>query len=206
MHIKLLLAALMLVALVALGCSNDDTPPTPTPSPVPMEALEPTPTPQPPPPTPTATPAPPPVSTSTPAPIDTPAPSPTATPTPQVAALFEYSRAVRLLNAQEFDDAIIAFDLVIRKVPDFGRAYFRRGQAFHGDERIERALEDFATAIQLEPNFPGTYVMRAVLYLEQNERELAIADLETALGVGSPAHDAAYISAARQLLTQLGRG
>ncbi len=165
-----------LAALSAAGCSP--APPEPTATPVP-----PSPTPLP-----TATPVPP-----------TPTPEPTPEATPQ-AALFEYSRARRLLEVQEFKDAITAFDLVIRKVPDFGRAYYYRGLAFEGDERMELAMEDYAKAIELEPSFPDTYVVRARAYLEMGEREKARADFEKALEAANPIRDAELIRAVRSLL------
>ncbi len=186
------LIGVLATTLIAAACST--SPPEPTPVPTSTATPEPTATSTP---VPTPTPAP----TSTPVPTETPAPDPTAT--PQIAALFEYSRAIRLLEVQEFDDAVTAFDLVIRKLPDFSRAYYGRGRAFHGDERVDLALEDFATAIDLEPDFPGTYVARALIYVEQENREGARADLETALEVANEIRDAGIIAAARRLLAEL---
>ena len=195
MGLALALAALALLA----GCSPSA--PAPTATPIPTAAPTLTPTPQP-----TATPVPPsptPPPTATPVPTATPTPEPTATPEPEAtpqAALFEYSRARRLLEVQEFKDAITAFDLVIRKVPDFGRAYYYRGLAFEGDERMEPAMEDYAKAIELEPTFPYTYVVRAGAYLEMGEREKARADFEMALEVANPIRDADLIRLIRSLL------
>ena len=104
---------------------------------------------------------------------------------------------------QEFDDAVTAFDLVIRKLPDFSRAYYGRGRAFHGDERVDFALEDFAKAIELEPGYPDTYVARAVIYLEQDNRADAKADLQKAIEVANNIRDADVIAAAKRLLARL---
>ncbi|MCY4651640.1 MAG: hypothetical protein OXC95_00580, partial [Dehalococcoidia bacterium] len=114
------------IAILIGACSE----PAPVPTPTPEPTAAPTHTP-----VPTQTPIP----TATPMPTVTPEPTaePEPTATVQTAALFEYSRAVRLLEVQEFADAITAFDLVIRKLPDFGRAYYRRGLSFYGDERLE---------------------------------------------------------------------
>ena len=189
MGFALALAALALLA----GCSPPAPEPTATPVPTATPTLTPTATPVPP------SPTPPPTAT----PVPTPTPEPTATPTPEAtpqAALFEYSRARRLLEVQEFKDAITAFDLVIRKVPDFGRAYYYRGLAFEGDERMEPAMEDYAKAIELEPTFPYTYVVRAGAYLEMGEREKARADFEKALEAANPIRDAELIQIVRTLL------
>ena len=190
---KITVALALSVALAALiGACSD---PAPAPTPVPEPSAVPTHTPEP-----TQTPVP----TAIPAPSATPEPTeePEATATVQTAALFEYSRAVRLLEVQEFDDAITAFDLVIRKLPDFGRAYYRRGLAFYGDERLELALEDFNRAMELEPNYAGTYVARAKVHLDEGRKVEARADLEKALEVANPVriYDRPVIREARQLL------
>ncbi|MXX52786.1 MAG: tetratricopeptide repeat protein, partial [Dehalococcoidia bacterium] len=162
---------------------------TPEPTPVPTQTPPPTSTP---------------VPATTPEPTSTPEPTaePEPTPTVQTAALFEYSRAVRLLEVQEFDDAITAFDLVIRKLPDFGRAYYRRGLAFYGDERLALALEDFDKAVELEPEYAASYVARAKLHLDEGRKLEARADLEKALEVANPIniYDRSVIREARDLL------
>ena len=189
-----LLLAVCLVLTLAAACSTDT--PTLDPTAEPAMAIAPTAAP-----IPTATPEP----TATAEPVPTPEPTPEVTPTatPQLAALFEYSRAVRLLEIQEFDDSIAAFDLVIRKLPDFGRAYYRRGLAFNGDERVERALEDFATAIELEPDYPGPYIARARILIDRSDTDAARVDLEQAIDVANPIRDASAIRTARLLLGQL---
>ncbi|MCH8310830.1 MAG: hypothetical protein IIB17_10110, partial [Chloroflexi bacterium] len=133
------LAVLPILAVLLAACAEPSAEPTPVPAPTsipPIATATPEPSPTPVPtntPVPTATPEP----SPTPVPTATvsPTPEPTATPPSQTAGLFEYSRAVRLLQIQELDRAIAAFDLVIRKLPEFARAYYGRGQAFLADER-----------------------------------------------------------------------
>ena len=140
-------------------------------------------------PTPTAAPSPAPTSTAvpTPSPIPspsaTPSPEPTPEPTPEVQALFEYSRAVNLLRAAQYEDAIPAYGLVIRLLPDFALAYNGRGVANYHEERLGPALEDFNRAIELKPEFADAYVNRALVYRDQGDTESAIADLEEALSI-----------------------
>ena len=177
--------------LIAAGCGGPTPEPTPVPTPEPTQTPQPTPTPEP-------------TSTPEPAPTSTPEPAPDPTATPQTAALFEYMRAVRLLEIQEFDDAVTAFDLVIRKLPDFGRAYYGRGKAFYGDERPELALEDFATSIKFEPDHPGAYIARAKLYLDRDQMEDAREDLRTSLEVANPIRDWFHIREAEQMIADLG--
>ena len=95
---------------------------------------------------------------------------------------------------------------MIKKLPDFGRAYYGRGLSFYGDERLELALEDFNKAIELEPDYPGSYVARAKLYIDQEDLAAARADLQGALDVAHPIRDAEVIRAARMMLSQLSGG
>ena len=138
----------------------------------------------------------------TPTPAPTVSPTPEATATPQ-SALFEYSRAVILLEVQEFDRSIAAFGLVIRKLPDFARAYQGRGLAFFGDERYELAMEDFDTAIDLAPKFPGTYVDRARLSIRLENIDEAVRDLEQAILLYDPVRHGESLDAANKLLDSI---
>ena len=88
-------------------------------------------------------------------------------------------------------------------MPEFGRAYYRRGMAFHGDERFDLALEDFDRAIELEPDFPNSYIARAKIYIDRDRIEDARADLEKAIEVANPIRDRYAIAEASQLLSGL---
>ena len=134
--------------------------------------------------------------------MPTASPTPEPTSTPQ-SALFEYSRAVRLLEIQEFDRSIAAFGLVIRKIPDFARAYQGRGNAFFGDERFELAMEDFNTAIELEPRLAGAYVDRGRLHFKLENVQEAVKDLEQAIQLYEPVRERAQLNAAMELLDSI---
>ncbi len=159
--------------LFAAACSGSD--PLPTATPIPTVA-------------PTATLVPAPTSVPTPTPTATPAPTPT--PRPASAGLFDYSRAVRLLEIQEFKQAIAAFGLVIRRLPDFAEAYRGRGFASYKEDLFDVALEDFDKAIELKPGLAGAYADRATLFQDRGETDKAIADFEKAISLYDPARDA----------------
>ena len=110
-----------------------------------------------------------------------------------------------MLEVQEFDMAITSFDLVIRKLPEFGRAYHGRGRAFMGDERYRLALDDFDKAIELDPNFPGTYIDRGKVYREQDDLKAAIGDWNMAIEVAHPIRHANLVSESKELLASVER-
>ena len=138
-----------------------------------------------------------------------PSPTPTATvgpepsPTPRLEALFEYTRAVQLLDIQEYEDAIPAYGLVIRRLPDFALAYHGRGLAYYHLEQIGLAIEDFDKAIELDPEFADAYRNRGVVHLNEGDTEKAISDLEMALSLYHPVRDAASLLDVRLLLEDL---
>ncbi len=181
-----LIAASALMVLVS--CTTAE--PTPTPSPTPTSS-----------PTPTATPPPTPAPTPAPTTTSTPVPTPTQTPEPP-DVLFDYTRAVALLQAGMYDDAIARFGIVLRVLPDFALAYHGRGLSHYHEERIELALKDFDKAIELKPGFAAAYRNRGVLYLNSGELDKAAADLETAVALFEEINDFLSASESRALLRQ----
>ena len=177
--------------LFAAACSGSD--PLPTATPIPTGA-----------PTATLVPAPTSVPTPTPTPAPTATPTPTPTPRPASAGLFDYSRAVRLLEIQEFKQAIAAFGLVIRRLPDFAEAYRGRGFASYKEDLFDVALEDFDKAIELKPGLAGAYADRATLFQDRGETEKAIADFEKAISLYDPARDTFRILELAAILSNLG--
>ena len=178
------------VFLLAAACSGSDPLPTATPT----ATVAPTATP---------VPIPTPVPTPTPPPTPTAAPTPSPTARPASAGLFDYSRAIRLLEVQEFTQAIAAFGLVLRRLPDFAEAYRGRGVAYYKEDLFDLALEDFDKAIELKPGLARAYADRATLFQDRGETEKAIADFEKAISVYDPIRDAFRISELRAIMGNL---
>jgi tetratricopeptide (TPR) repeat protein len=153
-------------ALLVAACSDSGSSgqPTPTTEPLPTPIIAATATPSP-----------------LPEPSPTPSPEPDPSPTPEIQALFEYMRAVNLLEAAQYEDAIPAYGLVIRKLPDLAIAYNGRGLAYYHEERLALALEDFSKAIELKSGYADAYANRAVVHRDQGDTEKATADLEKAI-------------------------
>ncbi len=172
---------------VALACSSPE--PTPTPEP-------------------TSTPAP----TATPEPTPSPEPTPEPTPTPSgqpTRGLFEYIRAVSYLEANLWEEAIPAYGLVIRIIPDMAVAYHGRGYAYYNeaieeenDNLFKPAMEDYDKAIELKPEFAQAYKDRAILHHRLGDTEAAIADIERAVRHYDPRRQPGGLNEARQLLNQ----
>ena len=69
--------------------------------------------------------------------------------------------------------------------------YINRGYAYANLNQPERAIEDFSTAIALNPNYAEAYYNRGNAYAELNEHERAIEDYGKAIEL-NPAFAEAY--------------
>ena len=119
------------------------------------------------------------------------------------AGLFDYSRAVQLLEIQEFTQAIAAFGLVLRRLPEFAEAYRGRGVAYYKEELFDLALEDFDKAIELKPGLARAYADRAIVFQDRGDTEKAIAEFEKAISLYDPVRDAFRIAELRAILRDL---
>lgn len=95
--------------------------------------------------------------------------------------LFRYMSAVNALYAGQNEEAVTAFDLVIRVHPDMPRAYYYRGVAFYRSEVHDQAMADFEKSIELDPESGDTYLQRGLLHYDAGDRQAALEDFTTAI-------------------------
>ncbi|MGD9366956.1 MAG: tetratricopeptide repeat protein [Desulfobacteraceae bacterium] len=77
------------------------------------------------------------------------------------------------------DQAIAHISDLIENHPDSAGLYFARGIMFsHQTGDVQSAAEDFQCAINLKSDAPYPYIKRAALYMDKNQYEAAIPDLE----------------------------
>jgi len=157
------------------------------------------------------------IHTSQPSPtISNPTPIPTAIPTetPKPSAkveptskppdvLFQYTKAVQLLNAAQYKEAITSFDLVLRVLPDLARAYNYRAVAYFNEKQYESALNDLNKSIELKSTFPPAYTNRAAVHIELGKTRLAIDDLEKALELHTKAGNIEGINSVQRIIKRI---
>jgi tetratricopeptide (TPR) repeat protein len=107
------------------------------------------------------------------------------TPTPaqqDTAALMEI--AMELINAGDFEAAVIAFGDVLAIDPQNADAYFHRGRAHYNLYNAEEALSDFDNAFLYGfGNTAWNYNLRGLTYVDLERYEDAIADFTEALAI-----------------------
>jgi tetratricopeptide (TPR) repeat protein len=91
-----------------------------------------------------------------------------------------FDTANRLLEAEEFGQAIDALTEAIRLRPDLPEAYYNRGNAYFALMDTEPALTDYNKALLLDPQLIGAYVNRSMVFFYQEKINQAVADLDQA--------------------------
>jgi serine/threonine protein kinase/tetratricopeptide (TPR) repeat protein len=87
--------------------------------------------------------------------------------------------------------------------PQFAWAHFNRGLALARSGLLDPARDAYDQALRLDPEFTEAMVNRALVELELNRVESALADLSMAIRLGR--HDAAILAARGEALARLGR-
>lgn len=66
---------------------------------------------------------------------------------------------------------------VINKYPrQLAVAHFNRGNYWYESKQLDKALEDFNAALEINPEHSSTYMNRSLIYLERHENEKALHD------------------------------
>jgi len=81
---------------------------------------------------------------------------------------------------KDYDKAIVDYDQAIR-LQQRANYFTNRGDSYQFKGELGTALDDYNTALRLDPNFALAYNNRAVLYAEMGERAKALADYEAAV-------------------------
>ena len=106
--------------------------------------------------------------------------------------MHHYSVANDWMNKNDFKKALAHYNMAIELSPDFAEAYFQRGMAHIQRSSLDKAMEDFTTAIGLKTD-GGYYFMRGALWLVFKAYQKAMDDLSQAIDLNF-ANASAYTS------------
>ncbi|WP_430012826.1 tetratricopeptide repeat protein [Microcystis ichthyoblabe FBCC-A1114] len=93
------------------------------------------------------------------------------------------NRGIALRNLRRFEQAIAAFDRALEFKPDYHKAWNNRGIALRNLRRFEQAIAAFDQAIKINSNDADAYYNKACCYGLQNNVELAIENLQSAINL-----------------------
>lgn len=82
------------------------------------------------------------------------------------------------LDKKEYANAIRYYDEALEKKADLADVHNNRGIAYLRLNKLEKALEDFTKAIEIDPKFEEAYFNRAGVLIDQQAFPLATEDLE----------------------------
>jgi tetratricopeptide (TPR) repeat protein len=82
------------------------------------------------------------------------------------------------LDKKEYANAIRYYGEALQKKADLADVHNNRGIAYLRLSELEKALEDFNKAIEIDPKFEEAYFNRAGFFIDQQAFALATADLE----------------------------
>jgi tetratricopeptide (TPR) repeat protein len=83
-----------------------------------------------------------------------------------------------------FDNAIIDYSAAIRLIPkheDIKDIYHNRAWSWINNENYDKAIEDFSSAISIDPKFDDSYYGRAYVWYKKADLQRAIVDAKEAV-------------------------
>jgi len=92
-------------------------------------------------------------------------------------------KANTLYEIGKIDDAIVQWNAILDKNPDYGWGYYRRGWFKEINEDIEGAIDDYSISLTLDPKYTYSYVSRAKMYDKLGKKEQAKADYEKVIEI-----------------------
>ena len=119
---------------------------------------------------------------------------------PAIDVLFDYLRAVSLLNAGQYKEAVGRYNVVLRIHPDLYLAYHGRALAYYNEDFLDLALKDFDRAIEIKPDYAEALRNRGVVLGNQGLYDRARDDLSKAVELYRSKGD---VDAMREALKQL---
>lgn len=96
--------------------------------------------------------------------------------TPVMRGTDHGNRALTLMEAGRYGEALAEFDIALSMDPNLSRAYHNRALLFIKMKEPQRALTDLDRAISIDPKFPEAYHSRAQFYLIHGEIDKGLLD------------------------------
>lgn len=94
---------------------------------------------------------------------------------------------------KKFQEAIASYDAIIKKMPEFYRAWHQKGKALAKWGKYQEAIESFQEAIKINPKYYNSLYEIGNVLMELHQYESAISKYEKALQIKIDFADAWYV-------------
>lgn len=101
-----------------------------------------------------------------------------------LSAWDSYENGLQLSRTGKFEEAVSAFSIAIESNPKY-MYFFNRGKAYIKLKRYEKAIKDFTTVIDLNPNIADAHFYRGRLLRKLGNKEKGLLDIKKAGKLGS---------------------
>jgi tetratricopeptide (TPR) repeat protein len=106
-------------------------------------------------------------------------------------------------HAGDIDEAVLLLDRLVEDYPDYAEGWNQRATMHYLLEDFEASLADCAKALALEPRHFGALSGRALIYLQQGRRGLALKDMAAALSLHPFLNERRLFPELRQQMTRV---
>ena len=106
-----------------------------------------------------------------------------------LAIVFLSSATVKQIGI--WKNGLVLWNYEIEKTPGVPRAYNNRGLVYDKKGRLDEAIDDFGTAIALDPSYAAAYNNRGMVFGKTGRFDEAIGDFETAIAL-DPSYSRAH--------------
>ena len=93
------------------------------------------------------------------------------------------AQGIEAMSGRDFDDALAAFDELVRLAPDFAEGWNKRATLHYLMGDLSASLADIDRTLKLEPRHFGALSGRGLVYLALGREEPALAAFDAALAI-----------------------
>jgi tetratricopeptide (TPR) repeat protein len=91
-----------------------------------------------------------------------------------------YLTAINAVARRDVDSAIRAYSEIAQRMPKDSRVYVDLGRAYERNDQIDKALENYRKAIELDGDYATAYLRAGVLYSRRRDSPAALSSLQRA--------------------------
>ncbi len=100
------------------------------------------------------------------------------------------ARGIAAMSARKYDEALAAFDEVVRLVPDFAEGWNKRATVRYLMDDYDASIEDIFETLRREPRHFGATSGLGLIYMQQGKEKLALGAFVKALTLNPHLDDA----------------